>query len=144
MKTGCLKSTTSNLMEQTVRRTSAFGLVILPAFFLLGCNREPGAATSDQLPDPLPPAQASIQIEKTFAASTNDWTKNTVKVAVQALRDKQYDVAYAALQQLKISGRLTPEEDMAVRNAILGNSVAGIKAMERGDTNAAEMMKNIR
>jgi len=131
-------------MDQTLRRLSTFGLVILPAFVFLGCHREPGAATEGQLPDALPPAQASIQIEKTFAANTDDWTKNTAKAAAQALRDKRYDVAYAALQQLKTSGKLTPEEDMAVRNAILGNSVAGTKAMERGDTNAAEMMKNIR
>ncbi len=131
-------------MEQAVRRTSTFGLVILPVFFLLGCHREPGAATSGQLPDALPPAQASIQIEKTFAANTDEWTKNTATAAAKALRDKQYDVAYAALQQLKVSGKLTPEEDMAVRNAILGNSVAGTKAMERGDAKAAEMMKNIR
>jgi hypothetical protein len=131
-------------MEQTVRRLSTFGLVILPAFFLLACNREPGAATEGQLPDALPPAQASIQIEKTFAATTDEWTKNTAKVAATALRDKQYDVAYAALQQLKTSGKLTPQEDMAVRNAILGNSVAGTKAMERGDPKAAEMMKNVR
>jgi hypothetical protein len=139
-----LKADIANFMDQTLRRLSTFGLLILPAFFLLCCKREPSAATEGQLPEALPPAQASIQIEKTFAATTDDWTKNTAKAAAQALRDKQYDLAYAALQQLKISGKLTPEEDMAVRNAIIGNSVAGTKAMERGDAKAAEMMKNIR
>ncbi len=123
---------------------SYFSLAVLTAFLLLGCNREPGAAVEGQLPEALPPAQASTQIEKTFAANTDAWIKTTAQAAAKALKELHYDAAYAALQQLKVSGKLTPEEDMAVRNAILGNSVAGTKAMERGDAKAAEMMKNIR
>ena len=138
------KAHTSNAMHQTLRRLSIFSWTILPAFLLLACNREPRAATSDDLPDALPPAQASIQIEKTFATSTDQWAKDTAKAAAKALRDKQYDVAYATLQQLKTSGKLTPGEDMAVRNAIIGNSIACTKAAERGDAKAAEMMKSFR
>lgn len=144
METFCRKADTSNPMHQTLRRLSIFTWAVLPAFLLLACNREPRAATSDDLPDALPPAQASIQIEKTFAANTDEWAKNTAMAAAQALKNNQYDVAYATLQQLKTSGKLTPGEDMAVRNAIIGNSIACTKAAERGDAKAAEMMKSFR
>ena len=131
-------------IPRILRGFAIFSLVILPACFLMGCKREPGAATAGQLPDALPPEQASIQIEKTFVSNTDGWAKSTAQAAADALKKNQYDVAYDALQQLKVSGKLTPEEDMAVRNAIIGISVAGAKAVERGDPKAAEMMKNIR
>ncbi len=131
-------------LPRALRGFAIFSLVILPACFLMGCKREPGAATAGQLPDALPPEQASIQIDKTFALNTDVWAKSTAQAAADALRKKQYDVAYGALQQLKVSGKLSPEEDMAVRNAIIGISIAGAKAVERGDSNAIEMMKNIR
>ena len=144
MKTRRLNPRISNFLRRTLRRLAAFGLLILSAFLLLSCKREPDAASADQLPDALAPAQASVQIEKTFAGTKDVWAKNTAKTAVDALKNKQYDVAFAALQQLKNSGKLAPQEDMAVRNAILGTSIAGVKAMESGDAKAAEMMKNIK
>lgn len=70
--------------------------------------------------------------------------KTTVQSAIKALRDKKYDAAYAALQMLKVSGKIGEAEDMAVRNAIIGVSMAAARAAERGDAQAAEMMKNIR
>ena len=96
------------------------------------------------MPEDLPPAQASIQIKKTFAATQDAWAKDIAKSAAAALRNKEYDVAYAALQQLKVSGKISPAEDMAVRNAIIGISVTGAREMESGDKKAAEMMRRIR
>ncbi|MBM3824817.1 MAG: hypothetical protein FJ404_18380 [Verrucomicrobia bacterium] len=111
---------------------------------LAACDRNPGKAKAGQLPDALPPDQAAMQIESTFSANPDEWVKTTVQSAIKALRDKKYDAAYAALQMLKVSGKIGEAEDMAVRNAIIGVSMAAARAAERGDAQAAEMMKNIR
>jgi hypothetical protein len=122
----------------------AFILGSLLVALAAGCNRDPNAAKGGQLPDALPPEKAAIQVAKTFESNTDPGVKQLVKTAIDALKDQQFDAAYHALQQLKVSGKLNADEDMAVRNAIIGISIAGAEAAERGDAKAAEMMKNIR
>ena len=119
-------------------------LVAASAVLFSACNGEPGAARDGQLPEALSPAKASVQIEKTFADTKDPKVKEAAKAAATALKNRQYDVAYGTLQQLKGSDKLSPAEDMAVRNAIIGIGETGAKEAAAGDKKVAEMMRKIR
>jgi hypothetical protein len=101
------------------------------------------AETASHLPHSVAPAEASVQIEKIFANNTNPWAQDEVKAEVAALKNQQYDVAFGILQEMIASGQLTQQEDLAVRNAILGLNEALIRAKADGDTKAAEALNRL-
>jgi hypothetical protein len=115
------------------------GLVASLQFVLSGCKDK----TTGQLPHSVAPAEASVQIEQIFANNTDSWAQDKAKAEVAALRNQQYDVAFGILQGMISSGKLTPQEDLALRNAILGLNEALIRAKAAGDAKAAEMLNRL-
>jgi hypothetical protein len=115
------------------------GVVFSLEAIISGCNGK-GA---DQLPHSVTPAEASAQIEKIFANNTDAWARDNAKAEVAALKNQQYDVAFGILQGMISSRKLTPQEDLAVRNAILGLNEALLRAKAAGDPKAAEMLSRL-
>ena len=115
------------------------------SLIVAGCSRNDAG---DLTPKVVPPAQAGAELEKAFAqpgATVNPPIAEQAKVARQALAQGDTALAYGALQQLKAaSTSLTPQQDMAVRNAILGLIDQTIAAAAAGDPKAKEMVKRMR
>jgi hypothetical protein len=109
-----------------------------------GCSKkDPG----DLMPKILPPAKAGAELESAFAApgaAVSPQITEQVKIAQQALAQGDTDLAYGTLQQLKAASTgLSPQQDMAVRNAILGLIHQTIAAAAAGDPKAKEMVKRM-
>jgi hypothetical protein len=126
-------------MKQIMCWLAIVGLMVSLDLVLSGCNRE----TAGQLPHSVAPSEASIAIGKIFANNTDPLAKEKAKAEVAALNNQQYDVAFGILQEMISSGKLTPQEDLAVRNAILGLNEALIRAKAAGDPKAAEMLSRL-
>ena len=94
-------------------------------------------------PEPVAPAKASAQLETVFQPALNVPVREDARVASVALKNDQLDVAYVALQKLKYSNALTPQQDMAVRNAIIGLSEKIARGVAAGDPKAIEMAKRM-
>ena len=119
-------------------------LVTVSAGLLLaGCSRDGGSAGG--LPEALPPVKAGAKLEQAFvvAAPADPAVKQEVKVAAAALKNNDVLVAFGALQQLKASRSLTAEQDMAVRNAILGVSETIARGVAAGDPKAIAIAKEL-
>jgi len=115
------------------------GLVVVLRLFLFVRHAE----TASHLPHSVAPAEASIQIERIFADNTNPWAQDKAKAEVAALKNQQYDAAFGILQEMIASGQLTQQEDLAVRNAILGLNEALVRAKAAGDPKAAEALNRL-
>jgi hypothetical protein len=126
-------------MKKIMRWLAIVGQVVSLEFVLSGCNHD----TAGQLPHSVAPAKASVEIEKLFANNADSSVKDKAKAEVAAFKNQQYDVAFGILQELISSGKLTPREDLAVRNAILGLNEALIRAKAAGDPKAAEMLSRL-
>ena len=115
------------------------------AIYLIGCSHKSGDGAVSTSPEPVAPAKASVQLESVFQPAPNVpvpvW--EDAKVASVALKNDQLDVAYDALQKLKYSNTLTPQQDMAVRNAIIGLSEKIARGVAAGDPKAIEMAKRM-
>jgi hypothetical protein len=126
-------------MKRTMFWLAVVALVVALRLFLFIRRAE----TAGHLPHSVAPAEASVQIEKIFANNTNPWAQDEAKAEVAALKNQQYDVAFGILQEMIASGNLTQQEDLAVRNAILGLNEALIRAKAAGDPKAAEMLNRL-
>jgi hypothetical protein len=115
------------------------GQIVSLEFISSGCNHDSGG----QLPHSVTPAEASVELEKIFVNNADSSVKDKAKAEVAALKNQQYDVAFGILQELISSGKLTPQEDLAVRNAILGLNEALIRAKAAGDPKAVEMLSRL-
>jgi hypothetical protein len=123
-------------------------LVLASSALVVAC----GCAKKKQNPDlvsaPLPPAQASLEIGKAFeapSATAQPEIRQKADLARKALARKDLPVAYDALIDLKsISPSLTLQEDMAVRNAILGLVREVCVAAAAGDPQAKQLAQRMR
>src|SRR6266567_1826281 len=113
------------------------------SILLAGCGHKSRDAAVSISPEPVPPAKASAQLETVFQPAASVPVRQEATVASVALKNDQLDVAYAALQKLKYSNTLTPEQDMAVRNAIIGLSEKIARGVSAGDPRAIEMAKRM-
>jgi hypothetical protein len=127
------------LMKRIMCWLVILGLVVALRLVLFVRHEE----TSSHLPHSVAPAEASVQIENIFANDANPWAQEAAKAEVAALKNQQYDVASGILQEMIASGKLTQQEDRAVRNAILGLNEALVRAKAAGDAKAAEMLNRL-
>jgi hypothetical protein len=131
-------------MVQFLSKLHSVPVGILALVLVSGCK---GKKAPDIVSTALPPAQASTELQKAFeapGATASQEIKEKANIARQALANNDLEVAFTALLELKrVSPRLTVQEDMAVRNAVLGLVARTCAAAAAGDPKAKELAKRM-
>ena len=114
-------------------KAAAFTAALL-VFISIGCKEKTEA------PAPLPIAQAPQAMEAAFKDAKPE-LKKKADAAIAALKDKKIDTALVLLQDLSVLPELTAKQRDAATGSMLAANVELKTAAEKGDAQAAELMK---
>ena len=117
-----------------------YPVAVLLGLCLSGCG---GGGGSGQVTQTVPPAKASVQVEKTFSETADPEIKQDAQIASAALKNNDLEVAFVTLRKLQASPKLTGEQDLAVRSALIGVQAQLAQAVVNGDPQALEIARRL-
>ena len=108
-----------------------------------GCKK---SAEEALVTPPKSTGEAATQLEQVFEQATIE-VKQTVNNVSTAMRGGDYERAVVSLVVVRDSGKLTPDQGIAVHNSMVTMEMSLIRAMESGDPKAKkayEMLKRLK
>ena len=102
----------------------------------VGCGGKETARTET-------PAKAAAQLEAAFD-NANAELKQGAGAAATALKSRDYENAYVALQSVRYRQDLTDQQSLAARHSMFSLQQQLAEASLRGDTNALRVIQMIR
>jgi hypothetical protein len=126
--------------HQIIRPKCATVFVSLFLVCAGGCKK---SADEALVTPPKNERQAATQIEQVFESAPVE-IKQSATIASSALRSGDYEKAVVSLVATRDSGKLTPEQGIAVHNSMVTMEMNLIRAMEAGDPKAKKAYQTLK
>src|SRR5262245_12048313 len=127
--------------RQAIWRVSATAFVLVVLMLCeSGCKK---SAEEALVTPPKNERQAATQIEQVFQSAPVE-IKQSATVASSAMRSGDYEKAVVSLVATRESGKLTPEQGIAVHNSMVTMEMNLIRAMEAGDPKAKKAYETLK